>query len=86
MAELPPRPERPQLAHRGDKPRRSNWLTVLVAFGMAIAGLMSLMLMPLLNFAPVIVLAVFGFAALHYLVWGRWLSRYIREEDQEEDE
>ena len=85
MANLPPRPERPNLPPPDEKPRRSNWLTILLAFLMAIGGLVSLMVMPLVGYAPVIILAVFGFIALHYFTWGWWLSNVVRKEESEDE-
>jgi hypothetical protein len=85
MSTLPVRPERPQpSALPGEKPRGGSWLTVLLAFMMAVAGLASLMVMPLVGYMPVIVLAVFGFAALHYCTWGWWLSKIIRDEENDQ--
>ena len=39
-------------------------------------------------FGSILVMAggLFGFAALHYLVWGWWLSKFIRDEVAAEDE
>ena len=85
MADFPVRPERPTMPSGGEKPRRSNWLVVLVAIVMGTVGLASMMVMPLLGFFPVIVLAVFCFIAFHHFVWGWWLSKAIREEADEED-
>jgi hypothetical protein len=85
MNNPPVRPQRPPTPSPDDKPRRSNWLTVLLAFVLAIGGLVSLMVMPLVGYAPVIILAVFGFAALHYFVWGWWLSKIIREEEADDE-
>jgi hypothetical protein len=84
MANLPPRPERPATPGRGEKPRGNNWLVIIVALAMAVGGLVSMMLLPLLNFFPVIVIAVFGFIAFHHFVWGRWLTKVIRQEEEEE--
>jgi hypothetical protein len=73
------------MADRGEQRRRSNWLVVIVALVMAIGGLVSMMVLPLLNFFPVIVLAVFGFIAFHHFVWGRWLTKIVREEEGAEE-
>lgn len=70
----------------GERPRRSNWVTILLAFVMAIAGMASLMAMPLVGYAPVIILAVFGFIALHYYTWGWWLTNMVRKDEDEEDQ
>jgi hypothetical protein len=56
---------------------------VALAFLMALVGIASLMVMPLVGYAPVIILAVFGFAALHYVVWGWWLPKYLRDAEDE---
>lgn len=85
MADLPTRPERPPLPTPGEKPRHSNWITVLLAFMLAIGGLVSLMVMPLVGYAPVIILAVFGFVALHYFTWGWWLTNLVRKEQDNDD-
>jgi hypothetical protein len=85
MANVPPRPERPVMPAHGEKARRSNWLVVIVALVMAVGGLASMMLLPLLNFFPVIVLAVFGFIAFHHFVWGRWLTKIVREEEGQDE-
>ena len=82
MANPPIRPERPAMPSPGEKPRRGNWLVVLIAFVMAIAGLFSMMVLPLLGFFPVIVFAVFGFIAFHHFAWGWWLSKAIRKEEE----
>jgi hypothetical protein len=86
MADFPVRPERPSMPTNGEKPRRgSNWIVVIAAFLMGAVGLTSLMVMPLLNFFPVIVLAVFCFIAFHHFVWGRWLSKALRDEAEEDE-
>lgn len=85
MSNVPPRPERPRPPAPPEKPRSSNWLTIGLAFLMAIGGIVSLMVMPLVGYAPVIVLAVFGFIALHYFTWGWWLSKLLREQPEEEE-
>ncbi|HWB00023.1 MAG TPA: hypothetical protein VG713_16095 [Pirellulales bacterium] len=68
-------------------PKRSWWpivLTVLV--GIAIAA--ALVFLTLGVFAVVLAIAggVFALAALHYLVWGQWLSRMIRDEVEAEEQ
>ena len=84
MAKMPERPARPSSAEPGAGARKSSWLTVMLALFMALAGITSLMVMPLVGYAPVIILAVFGFAALHYVVWGWWLPKYLRDSEEEE--
>jgi len=86
MITPPIRPERPTMPPREEKPRGNNWITILLAFLMAVGGLFSLMVMPLVGYAPVIVLAVFGFVALHYCVWGWWLTGKLRDEQNDEQE
>jgi len=71
---------------RGEKPRRSNWLVVIVALVLAVGGLVSMMVLPLLGFFPVIVVAVFGLIAFHHFVWGRWLANVLRTEEEDKEE
>jgi hypothetical protein len=89
MSNLPTRPDRPEMADPNQRKHRpaNTLFTVMLAAMMAVAGLASLMVMPLVGYAPVIVLAVFGFAALHYFTWGWWLSKSIRDkENKKQDE
>jgi hypothetical protein len=83
MSNAPQRPERPRPPAPPEKPRSSNLLTLGLAFMMAIGGIVSLMVMPLVGYAPVIVLAVFCFIALHYFTWGWWLSKKLGQEREE---
>lgn len=86
MADLPLRPERPAMPDLAEKRRRSNWLVVIAALVMSVGGLVSMMVLPLFNFFPVIVIAVFGFIAFHHFVWGRWLTKVMREEETGESD
>ena len=46
-----------------------------------------LMLLTMGWIGPVLVLAalIFGFAALNYFVWGRWLARVTNDEQDDDD-
>lgn len=58
---------------------------VVVGFGLA----MTIGLVALTGAAGLFVVlalaGVFGFAALHYVLWGWWLAKRIREEQQAEE-
>ncbi len=78
--ELPPRPNPPP-------PAKGNWLGLLLALG---AGLIIFTALAFLTggfLALVVVVAggVFGLAALHYVVWGWWLSKLLYEEEAAEN-
>lgn len=77
MSNAPIRPERPPRPDEKSKPRGGNLVTIGLALTMAVGGVVSLMVMPLVGYAPVIVLAVFCFIALHYFTWGWWLSKRL---------
>jgi hypothetical protein len=85
MNNIPQRPERPLPPQPKATPRGGNLLTIGLAFMMAIGGIVSLMVMPLVGYAPVIVLAVFCFIALHYFTWGWWLSKKLGKEAQDSE-
>lgn len=70
----PPKPPPP------GKPSSSIWPVLLVAL-VVLLGLIALVFLTLGIFGPVILigLAVFGIAGMHYLVWGKWLSKMIQD-------
>jgi hypothetical protein len=87
MTEPPRRPQRPQFPATDEaKPRRGSWVTVIVALMLVVGSFVSMMVMPLVGYAPLIVLALFAFAALHYFTWGWWLSKIIRDGEAEESQ
>ena len=68
------------------EPRRSRF-TLYLAFIICMMGAGFLLMIPTGFIGPVIVFggcSFFGVIALHYLVWGRWLDRLIKEEQAEE--
>ena len=69
------------------EPAHSSLLSILLAGLFGVAILVGLFFLTLGAVGPMVVIAggVFALAAFHYLVWGWWLSRYIRDEVAEED-
>ena len=72
-------------------PTRNPWLSIVLA---SIAGLFLFAILLMLTGAAafalggaaVVSLLVFGFAGLHYLIWGWWLGGIIRREAEEDAE
>lgn len=81
MSSAPPRPTQPP-------PRRGSWFGVLLAGAVGLFFLVGLLFLTLGYFGPVVLLAagIFAFALLHYLVWGWWLARAVRDEAAEDDD
>ena len=71
----------------GPPARRSSWPALIVVCGAGLAVLMTIgIFVP--PFALVMLLGVglfAGIAALHYLVWGRWLRNLSDREADERD-
>lgn len=87
MANVPRRPQRPDFAAADGKPKGGSCLTVSAAAMMAVAGLLSLMAMPLMGFGPLLIVGgLAGFAAFHYVVWGWWLGRLLRDEATDDED
>jgi hypothetical protein len=65
---------------------RGSILSIILAGSLALAAVTGLVFITLGLFGPVLAVAgiIFGFAALHYVVWGWWLPRMIHEEDEAE--
>jgi Flp pilus assembly protein TadB len=74
-----------------DKPEseaaRGSLMSLLLAAFFGLAILVGLFFITLGAVGPIVVIGggVFALAAFHYIVWGWWLSRYIRDEVAEED-
>ena len=70
-----------------EKPRGS-WLSIILAASLAIVVSTALVVITFFIFGAVLAVAagIFGFAALHYVAWGWWLPRMIRDEDQADHE
>ena len=69
------------------QPPRGSWLSLLLVAIGALVGLAVLIVLTLgqMIFVLVIVAGIFGLAAFHYVVWGWWLSRMIRDEEQADE-
>jgi protein-S-isoprenylcysteine O-methyltransferase Ste14 len=68
-------------------PQRGSWLSVVLASMLLLVVCTLLFFLTLGGFGWVMVAGgcVFAFAAFHYLVWGWWLGRVIREDVEAED-
>jgi hypothetical protein len=77
---LVPPPEQP-------KPR-SSLLPVVLTIGVTLLICTALFFLTSGFFGLVIVMggAIFAFAAVHYVLWGWWLSKMIRDEVDAEDQ
>jgi hypothetical protein len=82
-----PPPQRPQLPP--EEPARGGGC-VSIALGLTLALLTCIVLFFLtigfFGMVLVIVGGIFAFAAVHYLVWGWWLSGVIRDDVGEDDD
>lgn len=71
------------------EPPRKSWFTIfLVTIGLMV-GASLLLLLPTGFIGPVIVfggLIFFGIIGFHYVVWGRWINRLLKEELAETDD
>lgn len=63
-------------------PSSASWLAVLLALALGALAIAVLCLLTggVLAFALAAALVIFGMAALHYLLWGWWLSTHIRRD------
>lgn len=79
---LTPPPERPDLTPPARRPLLAIALAAVV-FGMAA---LALIFLSNFLFLPIFIMGgvVVGIAIFHYLLWGWWLGRMIREEGDEE--
>jgi len=67
---------------------RGSWLSFVLVGCLSLVVLGALLVLTLGYIGPVIAIGagIFSLAALHYLVWGWWLSRYIRDAEGAPDE
>ncbi|MGD9724188.1 MAG: hypothetical protein AB7O59_23130 [Pirellulales bacterium] len=76
--------ERPQHAPRP----RGSWLPVMVVLGfimLVVVGLIGLTGLAGI-YIVVALTGVLGFAAMHYLLWGWWLTNKLRAQQEAEDD
>jgi fatty acid desaturase len=80
----PKLPARPQT----EKPSGGGWLSLLLAAvaGMIIFTALVFLTGGFLGLVLVIGGGVFALAALHYLVWGWWLSKFLYAEQAAEEQ
>ncbi len=69
-----------------DEKPRGSWLAIaLVAIvGMMCAGALIFLTLGWFGLVLIIGGGIFGLAALHYCVWGWWLTKVLREEEEAE--
>ena len=82
--------DRPRLPNRKNRVTSADrdsatWLALfaLVSVGGGLAGLMT-MVLPQIGWLLIGAVGFTAFFALQYLVWGRWMQRYLQETDGEE--
>ncbi len=82
MIERPPALEQEESA-----PRRSSYLSLILASVLALGIFVGLFFLTLGAIGPIAVIGggVFALAAFHYIVWGWWLSRLIERDVKQED-
>ena len=63
-------------------------VSVLLAFMLFCLLSIGLVLLSYFYFLPIFIVgaAIFGFTGFHYLLWGWWLGRMIREEGEGDEE
>lgn len=72
-------------------PARSPWISIVLASVVGLFLFSALLLLTggaavAIGGAAIVGLLAFGFAAVHYLVWGWWLGGIIRREAEEDAE
>ena len=83
-----PTPETPSKLPASEPPKSKGCLGVLMALGVAALVFVVLFMLSGGAIAPAAVLAaaIFGVAALHYVIWGWWLSGIIRQQVEDEEQ
>lgn len=81
-----PAPQSPAPAPQVPAPgtQGKGWLTILAVSSALLIFASVLLALPIGFFGPVIVVGGLFFTGLvgfHYLVWGRWLTRIVQEEE-----
>jgi hypothetical protein len=83
---MPP-PEPPSKASAEAPSKTKGCVAVLMALGLAALVFAGLFLLTSgrIAIAAVIAAVIFGAVALHYVIWGWWLSGIIREQVEDEE-
>ena len=84
---VPLPPTRPELGEpRGSS--RGAWFAIILALAAFVGAYLALVFLSLGFLAPLIVIGglVFLVTAFHYVVWGWWLGRVIRQARDPDDE
>lgn len=79
--------ERPEPPDPEGAPRRGSYLSLLLAAVLALGVFLGLFFLTLGAIGPMVIIGggVFALAAFHYIVWGWWLGRLIRDEADEKE-
>ena len=80
--------ERPAADDDSAPPRQGSYLSLILASLLALAVFLGLFFLTLGAVGPIVVIGggVFALAAFHYVVWGWWLSRLIRQDVEDEQQ
>lgn len=76
--EPPPAPEKP----------RGSWLAIILVILLCGAAYLALTFLTLGMFGPILLVVgvMFAIVAFHYVVWGWWLGKVIRQARNEDEE
>lgn len=82
----PSRPRRPQQLGRSSQQANSATFAALFGLGLVTFGLLGMVAMVLPQVAGLVFVfaGAVGFFALHYVVWGWWLPRMMRQDEDAE--
>ena len=81
--------ERPQKPPEPPQRASNSLLTVIMLLVIGTIGAGTLLMLPTGAIGPAIVfggLMFFGMIGFHYVVWGRWMMRVLREEALREEQ
>jgi hypothetical protein len=86
VTRVPPPPKPPALP--AEQEARGSWLSIFLTLLMCAAAYIVLSFVTLNVFGPVLIIAgvVFLVVSFHYLVWGWWLGKVIRDAHEEDGE
>jgi Na+-driven multidrug efflux pump len=76
------------MAHGDTKASRGSLIPVLLVLGFALAILVGVIALTGIAglFIVLAISSVLAFAAVHYVLWGWWLTRHLRAREPENDD